>query len=52
MIYRLGEWAPECHEDTWVADNATVVGRVKLAAGVSIWFNAVLRGDGDENIRG
>ena len=25
-----------------------MVGRVKLAAGVSIWFNAVLRGDGDE----
>ena len=48
MIYRLGEWTPECHDDTWVADNATVVGRVKLAAGVSIWFNAVLRGDGDE----
>ena len=34
MIYRLGEWTPECHDDTWVADNATVVGRVKLAAGV------------------
>ena len=47
MIYRLGEWTPECHHDTWIADNATVVGRVKLAAGASIWFNAVLRGDGD-----
>ena len=52
MIYRLGQWIPECHEDTWVAENASVIGRVKLAAGVSIWFNAFLRGDGDDIVIG
>ncbi len=28
-----------------VAENAVVVGRVSLAAGVSVWYGAVLRGD-------
>lgn len=31
----------------WVADNATVVGRVKLETDASVWFNAVLRGDNE-----
>ena len=29
----------------FVAANAVVVGEVKIAAGVSIWYNAVVRGD-------
>src|SRR5215510_8576586 len=29
----------------WVADNATVLGRVLIEEDASIWFNAVLRGD-------
>jgi carbonic anhydrase/acetyltransferase-like protein (isoleucine patch superfamily) len=29
----------------WVAENATVLGRVLIEADASIWFNAVLRGD-------
>jgi carbonic anhydrase/acetyltransferase-like protein (isoleucine patch superfamily) len=32
----------------FVAANATVVGRVRIAAGVSIWYGAVLRGDVSE----
>ena len=31
----------------WVADNATIVGRVTLGEDCSIWFNAVLRGDNE-----
>ena len=31
----------------FIADNATVVGSVRLKANVSVWFNAVLRGDND-----
>ena len=34
--------------DTYIAPNATVVGKVTLEAGVSIWYGAVLRGDGGE----
>ena len=29
----------------WVADNATVLGRVRIEDEASIWFNAVVRGD-------
>jgi carbonic anhydrase/acetyltransferase-like protein (isoleucine patch superfamily) len=29
----------------WVAENATVLGRVRIEEDASIWFNAVLRGD-------
>ena len=31
----------------WVAPNATVVGRVSLGEDVSVWFNAVIRGDNE-----
>ena len=47
MKYRLGDARVETHPDSWVAPNATLVGRVKLEAGASVWFNAVLRGDNE-----
>ena len=46
-IYALGESAPQIDPAAWVADNATVIGRVRLEAGASIWYGAVLRGDND-----
>lgn len=33
--------------DYWVAPNATLIGRVRLQAGASVWFNTVIRGDND-----
>ena len=45
MIYRLGEQVPEFRGEYWVADNAVVLGSVILENNVSVWFNAVLRGD-------
>jgi carbonic anhydrase/acetyltransferase-like protein (isoleucine patch superfamily) len=47
MKYRLGAAHVECHPESWVAPNAVLVGKVKLAAGASVWFNAVLRGDNE-----
>ncbi len=47
MKYRLGDARVETHSDSWVAPNATLVGKVKLEAGASVWFNAVLRGDNE-----
>jgi len=47
MKYRLGESRVDAHPDSWVAPNATLVGKVKLEPGVSVWFNAVLRGDNE-----
>jgi len=31
----------------WIAPTATVIGRVRIGAGVGIWFGAVVRGDGE-----
>ena len=48
MIYRLGDYAPEMVGDSqYVAPSANVMGRVRLKANSSVWFNAVLRGDND-----
>ena len=47
MIYELNGKKPECHGDHWIAESADVIGNVILGDQVSIWFNAVLRGDND-----
>lgn len=36
---------PEISSDAWLAPNATVVGEVTIAAGASVWFGAIVRGD-------
>lgn len=36
---------PEVHPEAFVAANATVAGDVHLAAGVSVWFGAVIRAE-------
>lgn len=48
-IYALDGTAPEmpADGDVFVADGARVIGRVRLGAGVGIWFGAVLRGDNE-----
>ncbi|MDP1654144.1 MAG: gamma carbonic anhydrase family protein [Rhodocyclaceae bacterium] len=46
-IYRVGEKTPQLAPSAWVAPNATIAGDVRLAENVSIWWNAVLRGDND-----
>ena len=50
MIYSLDGFAPDIHQDAWVADTAVLIGRVVLAEQANIWFGAVLRGD-NEKIR-
>lgn len=48
MIYSLGERKVEIRgRDYFIADNAVVIGSVIIHNNVSIWFNAVLRGDHD-----
>ncbi len=46
-IYRIGEHSPLIAPTAWVADSASVIGRVELSDGVSIWYGAVLRGDNE-----
>ena len=44
-IYQLDDLTPTVHPSAWVADNAHVIGSVKLAEDTSVWFGVVIRGD-------
>ena len=48
MIYALDGLTPTLHPDAWAAPDATLIGRVVLEEGASVWFGAVLRGDNEE----
>ena len=53
MIYTLEDRQVELIVDShFIAPNATVIGSVVLHDRVSIWFNAVLRGDNDPIVVG
>ena len=47
MKYRLGDSLVETHPESWTAPTATLIGKVRLEEGASVWFNAVLRGDNE-----
>ncbi|MBT8085058.1 MAG: gamma carbonic anhydrase family protein [Woeseia sp.] len=48
MIFALGDSKPELDlTANFVAPNATVIGKVRMGAGASVWFGAVIRGDND-----
>jgi carbonic anhydrase/acetyltransferase-like protein (isoleucine patch superfamily) len=46
-IYQLGEHAPQLDATAFVADSATLIGKVTLEANASVWFGATLRGDNE-----
>ncbi len=46
-IYKIDQKTPQIAASAWVAPNATVIGDARLGDNVSIWWNAVLRGDND-----
>ena len=45
MLYKLGKDQPILDGDFYVAENATILGKVKLCKDSSVWFGATLRGD-------
>jgi carbonic anhydrase/acetyltransferase-like protein (isoleucine patch superfamily) len=48
VIASLGDRQPVIEgSGHFIAPNATILGSVRIKAGASIWFNAVLRGDND-----
>ena len=53
-IYALDGEAPDLPPDgdVFVAEAASVIGRVSLGAGVGVWFGAVIRGDGEPIVVG
>src|ERR1700752_2331807 len=48
-IYELDGQAPDlpADGDYFIAETATVIGKVRLKKGASVWFGAVLRGDNE-----
>lgn len=46
-IYQLGEHAPDIDSSAYIADSANVIGKAKVEANVSIWFEVTIRGDNE-----
>ncbi|CAN5346246.1 gamma carbonic anhydrase family protein [soil metagenome] len=44
--------APDVEAAAFIAENATLIGRVTVRAGASVWFGAVMRGDTDDLVLG
>jgi carbonic anhydrase/acetyltransferase-like protein (isoleucine patch superfamily) len=45
LILPVSNISPRFGENVFLADNATIVGRVEIGDDSSVWFNAVVRGD-------
>ncbi|MDD2299906.1 MAG: gamma carbonic anhydrase family protein [Fermentimonas sp.] len=45
LVKSVRGFTPKIGENTYLADNATIIGDVEIGRDCSIWFNAVLRGD-------
>ena len=44
-LYTFENSTPEIKDTSFVAPNASLIGRVKIGENSSVWFNTVLRGD-------
>jgi len=45
LIKTVRGWTPKIGKNCFLAENATIVGDVKIGDDCSIWFNTVIRGD-------
>lgn len=46
-IYQLGDHAPEIDSSAYIAESASVIGKVKIESSASIWFGVTIRGDNE-----
>jgi carbonic anhydrase/acetyltransferase-like protein (isoleucine patch superfamily) len=51
-LYSLNDLSPQLGAGAWTAPSADLIGDVRLGAGASVWFGAVLRGDNTPLILG
>lgn len=47
MIKSYLDKKPDIHETAFIAETANVIGDVKIGKNASVWYNTVLRGDGN-----
>lgn len=45
LIKSVRGFTPRIGKDSFLADNATIIGDVEIGEGCSIWFGTILRGD-------
>lgn len=45
LIKQVRGYHPEFGPNCWFAENATIIGDVKMGENCTVWFNAVVRGD-------
>ena len=45
MISAYRQWRPDIAPSAFIADSAEIIGRVRIEADSSIWYQCVLRGD-------
>ncbi|MBC3870057.1 gamma carbonic anhydrase family protein [Undibacterium oligocarboniphilum] len=46
-IYQLGDIAPEIDASAYITDTAKIIGKVRIEAKASIWFDVTIRGDNE-----
>ncbi|MGQ3486244.1 gamma carbonic anhydrase family protein [Roseovarius pacificus] len=51
-LYSLDGHAPQIADDTWIAPDANLIGRIVLEQAASVWFGSTLRGDNEEIVIG
>ena len=51
-VYSLDGASPQIAEDSWIAPDANVIGKIVIEEGASVWFGATLRGDNEEIVIG
>jgi carbonic anhydrase/acetyltransferase-like protein (isoleucine patch superfamily) len=45
MIRDFGAFKPEIHPEAYIAETGMIIGRARLGAGSSVWYNVVIRAD-------
>lgn len=46
-IYQLGEHAPDIDASAYIADSANIIGKARIEANASVWFDVTIRGDNE-----
>ena len=46
-IYQLGEHVPDIDPSAYITESANIIGKARIEANVSIWFEVTIRGDNE-----
>ena len=46
-VYQLGDLVPDIDSSAYIAESASVIGKVRVEANATIWFGVTIRGDNE-----